>query len=114
MGKWLYRREKNKKERGLCIKCNKRLQACNGNGSWKPLCKACNKKRFGLRTYTSKKKDLRKDFCQACGFKATHKCQLDLDHIDGNHSNNDPTNLQTLCANCHRLKTYLNKDWEQK
>jgi 5-methylcytosine-specific restriction endonuclease McrA len=29
-----------------------------------------------------------------------------VDHIDGNHSNNDPANLQTLCKNCHSLKTY--------
>ena len=30
---------------------------------------------------------------------------LNLDHIDGNHDNNDVANLQTLCANCHRAKT---------
>ena len=44
--------------------------------------------------------------CKSCGFVALHPCQLDVDHIDGNHKNNDPANLQTLCANCHRLKTY--------
>ncbi|CAL9981083.1 HNH endonuclease [Vibrio phage D69] len=32
-------------------------------------------------------------------------------HIDGNHSNNSIDNLQTLCANCHRLKTYLCGDY---
>jgi 5-methylcytosine-specific restriction endonuclease McrA len=32
-------------------------------------------------------------------------CQLDAHHVDGNHENNDPTNIQTLCANCHRLVT---------
>lgn len=39
-----------------------------------------------------------------------HHCQLDVDHIDGNHSNNKLSNLQTLCANCHRLKTHLAGD----
>ena len=39
-------------------------------------------------------------------------CQLDIDHIDGNRENNDIINLQTLCANCHRLKTYESKDWK--
>lgn len=48
--------------------------------------------------------------CATCPFVALDSCQLDVDHIDGNHSNNDPSNLQTLCANCHRLKTKLNQD----
>jgi len=51
--------------------------------------------------------------CNECGFIAIHPCQLDVDHIDGNRTNNDLQNLQILCSNCHRLKTYLNKDWEQ-
>lgn len=53
----------------------------------------------------------KKKVCEKCGFIPEHKCQLDVDHIDGNHQNNDPSNLQTLCANCHRLKTFLNKDY---
>jgi 5-methylcytosine-specific restriction endonuclease McrA len=53
-----------------------------------------------------------KTSCEFCGFKAIHQCQLDVDHIDGNHKNDDPDNLQTLCANCHRLKTFLHRDWE--
>jgi len=26
------------------------------------------------------------------------------DHIDGNHENNTPENLQTLCSVCHHIK----------
>jgi len=40
---------------------------------------------------------------------ALHHTQLDVDHIDGDHRNNDPANLQTLCKNCHVLKTYAPK-----
>jgi hypothetical protein len=47
-----------------------------------------------------------------CGFIPKFMCQLDVDHIDGNRENNDVINLQTLCANCHRLKTYESKDWK--
>ena len=41
--------------------------------------------------------------CADCGFVPEHLCQLDIHHIDNNHANNDPANLKTLCANCHRL-----------
>ncbi len=39
-------------------------------------------------------------------------CQLDVDHIDEDHDNNDSNNLQTLCSNCHRLKTKFGIDWK--
>lgn len=52
----------------------------------------------------------KKNQCEACSFVALDPCQLDVDHIDGIKTNNHPSNLQTLCANCHRLKTKLNKD----
>lgn len=55
--------------------------------------------------------ELQKLICYECGFKAVDVRQLDVDHIDGDHSNNDPSNLQILCANCHRLKTKVNKDY---
>jgi 5-methylcytosine-specific restriction endonuclease McrA len=35
---------------------------------------------------------------------------LETDHIDGNHLNNDPANLQALCTRCHRKKTLINGD----
>jgi len=52
----------------------------------------------------------KKNNCQKCGFIPVHISQLDVDHIDGDRWNNDPSNLQTLCANCHRLKTHLSGD----
>ncbi len=66
-------------------------------------CKVKNRQGFSYRRY-------KMDRCEFCGFVAVHPCQLDVDHIDGNRQNNEPDNLQTLCANCHRLKTHLNKD----
>lgn len=41
--------------------------------------------------------------CERCGFLAVHPIQLDVHHIDHNHSNNLPANLETICSNCHRL-----------
>ena len=56
----------------------------------------------------------KKDHCELCGFVAVHSSQLDVDHIDGNHADNDESNLQTLCANCHRLKTHMQRDYMPK
>lgn len=56
----------------------------------------------------------KKTICEKCGFVPEHDCQLDVDHIDGNKCNNQEENLQTLCANCHRLKTFLNEDYLNK
>jgi HNH endonuclease len=44
--------------------------------------------------------------CEQCGFVPEHACQLDVHHLDGDSRNHDPANLQTLCANCHRLVSY--------
>lgn len=59
----------------------------------------------GLPNYQRMYRAAKQDVCAQCGFSG-HPCQLDVDHIDGDHTNDDPTNLQTLCANCHRLKTW--------
>ena len=53
----------------------------------------------------------KKDTCKECGFVPIHKSQLHLDHIDGDTKNNKKENFQTLCANCHQLKTTQNKEW---
>ena len=74
-----------------------------GEQIFRSNCSAC-------RTAARKSK---KDSCERCGFIPEDKVQLDVDHIDGDRSNNDITNLQTLCANCHRLKTKQNRDFRK-
>jgi 5-methylcytosine-specific restriction endonuclease McrA len=44
------------------------------------------------------------DVCGRCGFVPVVLAQLDVHHRDGDHSNNAPENLETICANCHRLE----------
>lgn len=47
---------------------------------------------------------------QECEICKTNKwqgedCPLELDHIDSNHLNNNLSNLQIICPNCHALET---------
>ena len=98
----------NRRDKKFCCPtCRKLYGKKYKNHSWgnvKEQRKRANKK---ARPYTEHKST----FCNHCGFVALHSCQLDVDHIDGNHNNNDVDNLQTLCANCHRLKTALQLNW---
>lgn len=36
---------------------------------------------------------------------------LDLDHIDGDHMNNKPSNVRTYCKLCHNKKSKHTGDW---
>lgn len=94
------------KEGDMCVRCGENpvrkgmKSKKDGAQLYRSYCRRCEK--LEEVTYRNHKKDS----CGECGFVPVHACQLDVDHIDNNHSNDDPANLQTLCANCHRLKTW--------
>jgi cytochrome c553 len=99
-------------DRPNCIICGRkaRYHTKNEDGSvkyWRNLCTMCHKN-SGQEQY--KYRLYKKNYCEICGFEAIHPVQLDVDHIDSNHKNNEEHNLMTLCANCHRLKTVMNGD----
>lgn len=108
MAQKLKRKPEPSSVQGTCIECLSRPQMTNGKGVYKAICRVCNKARYDNLGYRLHKGS----YCELCGFVAVHPCQLDVDHIDGDKVNNDPSNLQTLCANCHRLKTWENSDWK--
>jgi hypothetical protein len=45
--------------------------------------------------------------CSVCNWKKinpfSQSCPLNIDHIDGDSTNNNKENLQVLCPNCHSL-----------
>lgn len=45
-----------------------------------------------------------------CTATITDQSMLSVDHISGDKTNNNPENLQTLCHNCHSVKTNISKD----
>ena len=49
--------------------------------------------------------------CVKCGNNGDwmgNTLKLQINHIDGNHSNNVPKNLEWLCPNCHDVVTNFN------
>jgi 5-methylcytosine-specific restriction endonuclease McrA len=123
MGQWIHRKPEPSNVRGFCIKCGKNPQKKRAGGKYRALCSLCDKKihspksrrKAAIRHTDKARRPYRqhvKNLCEMCGFIPEHICQLDVDHIDGNHKNNALENLQTLCANCHRLKTFKERQIE--
>lgn len=94
--------------------CRKRYR--NGKSSYRSYCYTCenpqrksNKQRQRDRFRTGILTRFRTTDgsiqCGRCGFKPEDEVQIDINHRDGNRENNDPTNHELLCSNCHRLVT---------
>jgi hypothetical protein len=104
--------KKKCRECGINVVYSKGRSRVTGNQLTSSLCRVCT----GHQSRSDKRRRPwivhKKGYCEQCGFIPVHSCQLDVDHKDGNRKNNDPSNYVTLCANCHRLKTFVNKDWQ--
>ena len=73
--------------------------------------------KYGSGLYMAHRKTYCENIDKRLGFKCTTNIiwegMLDVDHIDGNHSHDVKSNLQTLCKCCHAYKTVINKDWKK-
>lgn len=121
--------------------CNKKVTCRNwGNWSFKSECNRCmtarKEKRYiiedGLRFFVDKKgKNIgvimhKEVFCENHDGHLGFNCPvphenwsgfesgLDLDHVDGNHYNNDPSNVRTYCKLCHGKKSIESGDCNSK
>jgi 5-methylcytosine-specific restriction endonuclease McrA len=86
------------------------------------VCSECHKASYGLKSLRKGIISHKKTYCENhdshLGFECTSIIHfpgvLELDHIDGNHLNNIPENVRTLCKICHSFKSYLNNDFVSK
>lgn len=82
-----------------CEKCSKSMQHNNNWQGGKSF------EKYGLEFNDDLRKLIRKrdNFtCQICGINQKQlKRKLHVHHIDKNKKNNNPTNLVSLCINCH-------------
>jgi len=118
---------RKQKPKGNCLNCDKEIyhlrKYCNH---------ACNKeanRKERIRQWLEEGKDwklqtpdwarshlaeIKGYVCEDCGVDDTYngkKIVLEVDHIDGHHYNNDPSNLRFLCPNCHsQTDTYKSKN----
>ena len=110
----------NRKE-SPCVVCGTPILA---SANAKTCSRACaNKNRTGIRYKIGRPKDKVKDeralklrllasrgvVCERCGYDK--KEILNVHHKDRNHGNNDMSNLELLCPNCHTEEHYLKKSW---
>lgn len=103
--------------RPTCTECNKNpcIKRSRSRG-YEKLCSTCYGRKYRKpgtserhhRTEAGKRRVALQP-CEMCGFQPVHICQMDIDHIDENHSNNEENNLMLLCSNCHRLKSWQHR-----
>lgn len=94
---------KNNEITNICIECG---IGFHKSPALSESSKFCSRKCFykhiqsSGRVYYSK---LKGSYCEVCGFIPQDFCQLDIHHKNKDRSNNELSNLLTICANCHRL-----------
>ena len=89
---------------------------------WRPYCSRCHRASYGAATYAEGVTPVKKTYCEnedgRLGFDCTTTIHgthvLELDHIDGNHLNNKPENIMTLCTTCHKHKGYISGDFRRQ
>lgn len=95
------------KRRGVCCQCGPVRIEQHGRGYWRCCTYASEARRHSSRTVRLGLLDA--VTCTRCGFVPVDMIQIQVHHRDRNRKNNDPANLEALCANCHVLEHAKNR-----
>ncbi len=96
----------------FCGKCTKAMQENWGSSRFEEYGGIIENVRFIKKRYCENK-DSRLGFpCPIIDNYQFVSGLLHSDHIDGDHENNDPSNVQTLCNICHYKKGEASGDYD--
>lgn len=96
----------------------------NNRPRYRPHCGACQKASYGVGKHKPGVTPFKTGKCSNVDGHLGFDCLIkwskvpkwakgmtEIDHVDGDNSNNKPKNLQELCPMCHKLKGQLNGDY---
>ena len=102
-----------------------RRNTSDGSYRWRIHCSHCQAASYGKWLHRHGVTPYKKNVCSnvdghlgwkcPTNFKLIPEgitCITEVDHIDGNHSNNDHSNLQELCMICHKIKGKNSGDFD--
>jgi hypothetical protein len=103
--------------RDLCKTCGKRPVAINyhkkGKTFYRSKCDHCARGNKEERPLWVKAGYKKKNICDKCGFKSTYPEVFSIFYVDGVLTNNQHSNLKTVCANCQRILHREGVKWKQ-
>ena len=81
----------------MCEECGQAPKRNKGRGRFGHDCTVCHKAKYAFPWLKHRGSE-----CEMCQYRPMFRGSLDVHHRDGDKSNNEEWNLQTLCATCHR------------
>lgn len=116
--------KKSEPNRPTCINHGCGKPAAHDGKRWRIHCGHCQGASYGKHPHAAGVTPFKQGKCSnhdghlgfPCLTKLTKapswaKGLTEVDHIDGDHMNNDPSNLKELCVICHKLKGQRNGDY---
>jgi hypothetical protein len=94
----------------------------DGTRRWKPICSHCRDAQQGKGKYAVGVTPYRTGICENTDARLGFKCVVnhkllpkgmhltEIDHKNGNPSDNRLSNIQELCVVCHKIKSRLSGD----